>query len=209
MSDERADPPGDPISIDDTAATTREPPRALGILVAVLAAGCLIAACLSHRWLANRHVGDFGYSPLSFQQCGATCETISNFQVSDIASDSPFSEQRVSAAFPIAGLVSFVVLLVAAVGLLVAAAIAATGKRPELPVAPTTVALLGLMIGLISGCVFVATKPGGVGVVGVAWSFWAFGVGAVAGLAGAQLLARQIRPADPDLLHDAMNPDQF
>jgi hypothetical protein len=194
---------------DDTAATVREPSRALGIVVAVLAAGCLIAACLSHRWLANRHLGDFGYSPLSFQQCGATCETISNFQVADIAGDSPFPEQRVSAVFPIAGLVSFIVLLVAAVGLLVAAVLAAAGKRPELPISPTTFAMLGIMIGLISGCVFVATKPGGVGAVGVAWSFWAFGLGAVAGIAGAQRLARQIRPADPDLLHDAMNPEQF
>lgn len=194
----------------ETAATTREPPRALGIVVAVIAAACLIAACLSHRWLANRHLGDFGYSPLSFQQCGGPmCDTVSNFQIADIAADSPFPEQRVSAAFPIAGVISFIVLLVAAIGLLVAAAIAATGKRPDLPVSPTTFALLGLMIGLVSGCVFVATKPGGVGAVGVAWSFWAFGVGAVAGIAGAQLLARQIRPPDPDLLHDAMNPDQF
>jgi hypothetical protein len=31
----------------------------------------------------------------------------------------------------------------------------------------------------------------------------------VAGIAGAQLLAKQIRPADPDLLQDAMNPDRF
>ncbi|MGH9883906.1 MAG: hypothetical protein ACREBE_00135, partial [bacterium] len=66
-----------------------------------------------------------------------------------------------------------------------------------------------IMIGLISGCVFVATKPGDVGTVGVAWSFWAFGIGSVAGIAGAQLLAKQIRPADPDLLQDAMNPDRF
>ena len=205
-----ADPIADPDADSyDTAATTREPPRALGIVVALIAAGCLIAACLSHRWLANRHLGDFGYSPLSFQQCGATCETVSNFQVADIASDSPFAERRVSAAFPIAGLTSFIVLLLAALGLIVAAAIAATGKRPDLPISPTTIALLGLMVGLVSGCVFVATKPGGVGAVGVAWSFWAFGVGAVAGIAGAQLLARQIRPPDPDLLHDAMNPDQF
>jgi hypothetical protein len=74
---------------------------------------------------------------------------------------------------------------------------------------PTTIALLGVMIGLLTGCVFVATKPGEAGSVGVAWSFWAFGLGAVTGLAGAQLLARQLRPADPDLLSDAMNPDQF
>jgi hypothetical protein len=178
-------------------------------LLALVAAACLVAACFSHRWLANRHYGDFGYSPLAFQQCGATCETLSNFQVAEIASDSPFEENRVSMAFPVAGLVTFVVLLIAAAGLVVTATIAAAGRRPSLPVSPTTFALLGIMAGLISGCVFVATKPGGVGAVGVAWSFWAFGIGSVVGIAGAQRLARQIRPVDPDLLDDAMNPDQF
>jgi hypothetical protein len=37
----------------------------------------------------------------------------------------------------------------------------------------------------------------------------ALGIGSVTGIAGARLLARQIRPVDPDLLHDAMNPDRF
>jgi hypothetical protein len=194
---------------DDIAPLTRQPPRALGIVLALGAAALLVAACFSHRWLANKHLGDFGYSPLAFQQCGATCETISNFQVAEIASDSPFEENRVPAAFPVAGLITFAVLLIAAAGLVIAAGIAAAHRRPNLPISPTTFALLGIMIGLISGCVFVATKPGGVGAVGVAWSFWAFGIGSVAGIAGAQLLATQIRPSDPDLLQDAMNPDQF
>lgn len=194
---------------DDVAPLTRPPPRALGIALALAAAGLLVAACFSHRWLANKHLGNFGYSPLTFQQCGATCETLSNFQIYDIASDSPFAESRVSSAFPVAGIITFIVLLVAAAGLVVSAGIAAAGGRPNLPISPTTFALLGIMIGLISGCVFVATKPGGVGAVGVAWSFWAFGAGAVTGIAAAQLLAKQIRPSDPDLLQDAMNPDQF
>jgi hypothetical protein len=194
---------------DDIAPITRQPPRALGIVLALASAALLVAACFSHRWLANKHLGDFGYSPLTFQQCGARCEAISNFQVAEIASDSPFEENRVSAAFPVTGLITFIVLLVAAAGLVVAAGIAAAHGRPNLPISPTTFALLGIMIGLISGCVFVATKPGGVGAVGIAWSFWAFGIGSVAGIAGAQLLARQIRPADPDLLQDAMNPDRF
>jgi hypothetical protein len=194
---------------DDIAPVTRQPPRALGIALALGAAALMLAACFSHRWLANKHLGDFGYSPLAFQQCGARCETISNFQVAEIASNSPFEENRVSAAFPVAGLITFAVLLIAAAGLVIAAGIAAAHRRPNLPISPTTFALLGIMIGLISGCVFVATKPGGVGAVGVAWSFWAFGIGSVAGIAGAQLLATQIRPSDPDLLQDAMNPDQF
>jgi hypothetical protein len=180
------------------------------VLLALVAAGCLLAACFSHRWLANQRAGDFGYSPLSYLDCRtAPCTSSSNFQITKITQDSPFYENRVSYAFPVAGLVTFIVLLVAAAGLVVAAGVAAANKRPDLPISPTTFALLGIMVGLISGCVFVATKPGEVGAVGVAWSFWAFGIGSVAGIAGAQLLARQIRPSDPDLLHDAMNPDQF
>ena len=194
---------------DDTDPAPRPPSRVLAVLLALVAAGCLVAACFSHRWLANRRVGDLGYSPLSFQLCTPACTTISNFQVAENADDLPFAEDRVSRAFPIAGLVTFLVLLVAAGGLVVAAGLAAANKRPDLPVSPTTFALLGLMLGLITGCVFVATKPGEVGAVGVSWGFWAFGVGVVLGIAGAQLLARQIRPQDPDLLHDAMNPDQF
>jgi hypothetical protein len=225
---------------DDIAPAPREPPQALSVLLAIMAAGCLIAACFSHHWLANRRVADLGYSPrsfqdaarhrgdaarhrgdeerrvadlgyspLSFQICMPSCTTISNFQVAESADDLPFEEDRVSRAFPIAGLLTFVVLLIAAGGLLVAAGIAAANKRPNLPVSPTTFALLGLMIGLVTGCVFVATKPGEVGAVGVSWGFWAFGIGSVVGITGALLLARQIRPSDPDLLHDAMNPDQF
>jgi len=208
------------LSDDDTAPTTREPPRAVGVLLALVAAGCLVAACFSHRWLANQRAGDFGYSPLSFLDCRgqgphlrapepAECIACSNFQVAEIANKSPFDEAHVGAAFPLAGLVTFIALLLAAGGLVLAAVIAALGRRPELPISPTTIALLGIMAGLITGCVFVATKPGGVGAVGVAWSFWAFGIGSVTGIAGAQLLARQIRPSDPDLLHDAMNADQF
>jgi hypothetical protein len=65
------------------------------------------------------------------------------------------------------------------------------------------------MLALISACVFVATKPGGNGALGVGVGFWVFGGGAVLGIASAQLLARVIRPADPDLMADAMDPDQF
>jgi hypothetical protein len=197
---------------DDIAPPPRELPPTVGVLLALAAAGCLIAACCSHRWLANRHVGDFGYSLLSYEECqgdAAPCSATSNFQVIKNSRNSAFYQNRGVIVFPVAGLVTFVVLLVAAGSLVVAAGIAAAGKRPDLPVSPTTFALLGSMIGIISGCVFVATKPGEVGAVGVAWSFWAFGIGSVAGIAGAQLLAKQIRPPDPDLLHDAMNPDQF
>lgn len=202
MSDESSE-------LESIAPLSRPLPPSVGRVLAVVAALCLVAACFSHRWLANRYYGDFGFSPLSFSRCEGVCVTATNFEVREISQASAFVENRVSLAFPVAGVLTFIVLLVAAVGLLVAAALAQLGKRPELPIAPTTVALLGLMIGLITGCVFVATKPGDVGAVGVAWSFWAFGIGSVAGIAAAQMLAKQIRPADPVLLHDVMNTEDF
>ena len=194
---------------DDTSPPQRPTPRAVGIGLGLLAAGCLLVACFSHRWLANRYRGDLGYSPLSYQQCNASCATWSNFQMFEIANHSEEPSDRMTRAFPIAGTTAFAALLAASAGLIVAAAIALTNRRPALPVSPTTIALLGVMLGLVSGCVFVATKPGALGALALSWSFWVFGFGAVTGIAATHLLARQIRPADPDLLHDAMNPDQF
>jgi hypothetical protein len=78
-----------------------------------------------------------------------------------------------------------------------------------LPIAPSSLALLSIMAGLIAGCVFVATKPGPPGYVGVGISFWLFGAGAMLAVPGAILLAKVNRPPDPDLLEGAMNPDQF
>jgi len=195
---------------DESVAATRRPtPRGVGIGLGLLAAGCLLVACFSHRWLANKYRGDLGYSPISYQQCNASCATWSNFQMFEIASHSEGPSDRMTRAFPIAGAAAFAALLAASAGLVVAAAIALANRRPALPVSPTTIALLGLMLGLLSGCVFVATKPGALGALALSWSFWAFGLGAVTGIAATHLLARQIRPADPDLLHDAMNLDQF
>jgi hypothetical protein len=209
---ELSDPP-DPPDLsdppDDREVAQISRGRALAVTLAVVACGCLVAACLSHRWLGNRYRGDFGYSLRSYEVCTPECASSSNFQVYENAKDFPFAENRVSPAFPIAGLIAFIALWIAAAGLAVAAALAVADRHPDLPVSPTTFALLGLMIGIVSGCVFAATKPGPVGAVGAAWGFWAFGLGAVAGIAGAQLLAKQIRPRDPDLLHDAMNADQF
>ena len=45
--------------------------------------------------------------------------------------------------------------------------------------------------------------------VGVGISFWIFGIGAVIGIFVSTVLAKVNRPEDPDLMDDAMNPDQF
>ncbi len=194
---------------EEVSLTTKTPPW-LGQALALVAVAALVAACFSHRWLTNKYLGDVGFSPLSFETCyGDECQTLSNFEVVDKANETYFEETHVSKAFPVSGIVAFGALLLACVGLLGAAGFAFAKKHSTLPISPATVALLGIMFGMIAGCVFVATKPGGTGGVGVGWAFWAFGIGCVAGIVAAQLLAKQIRPPDPDLLHDAMNPDQF
>ncbi|MGE0549454.1 MAG: hypothetical protein AB7O24_05640 [Kofleriaceae bacterium] len=105
--------------------------------------------------------------------------------------------------------VTFVALIVAALSLAASAGLALANKRPHLPISPASLAVLASMISLIAGCIFVGTKPGGPGFVAMSHGFWAFGLGSVLAIAGAQLVSKAIRPVDPDLMADAMNPDQF
>ena len=160
--------------------------RGLAIALSLAAAAALIYAALTHEWLASADSSvTFGLRP-----------NVADFE-------------HVSSAFVPMGWATLVACLLAAFGLLAAAGIAIAGKRPDLPMAPTTIALLAVMASLITGCVFVATKPGPPGMVGVGPSFWIFGAGAVVGIAGAQMLAKVNRPVDPDLMEDAMNPEHF
>ncbi|MDQ3369261.1 MAG: hypothetical protein M3680_27865 [Myxococcota bacterium] len=178
--------------------------RPLGIGLTVAAALLLIYACFSHRWLENTQYRGtrFGFSLLSFEACmDGKCEGMSNFKM--MAEARERKSDSASSAFAPMGLATLVLLGLSAIGLLVTAGIAIKKQRPDLRIAPTTVALLGIMGALLTGCVFVATKPGGVGGVGVGLGFWAFGIGAVLGIAGAQMLNKVIKPIDPDLAVDA------
>ncbi len=114
-----------------------------------------------------------------------------------------------SSAFSLLGWITFFCLALAVPSLLISCAIVLAGKRVRLPVMPTTTALLGVGIALLTGCVFVATKPGPPGYVGVGVGFFVFGGGVVLGLWSALSLNKLMRPHDPDLLEDAMNPDEF
>lgn len=183
--------------------------RMLGIGLAVAAAALLLFAAFSRSWLA-RPIGDhtFGFGPMGCQNCGIDgTGNSSNGAFMDAYKE--FDPEHVSSVFSPMGWVTFAVCVIAALGLLATAFLAFKKQRPELPMSPASLALLMIMIGLISGCVFVATKPGPVGLVGVAMGFWSFGVGAVLGIAGAQMLAKEIRPVDPDLLEGSMNPEQY
>jgi hypothetical protein len=193
------------------------PNRVLALALAALAVAALVTSTFSRRWLASPIRGlDMGMGLRETSACGqtgwgdapmTTCEVKSNAElIAAIDKDYP---GHTSGAFVPCGWITFGANLLAIAGLLGAAGLAAAGRRPTLPMSPASVALLALLATLIVGCVFVATKPGGATGVGVAWGFWVFAVGVVAGIAAAQLLAKLIRPVDPDLLAGAMQPDQY
>lgn len=100
-------------------------------------------------------------------------------------------------------------LVLGVLGLAVTGALVLASKRGVWPIMPTTVAFVCLGLNLIAGCMFVALKPGPPGYIGVWLGFFTFGVGTVLGLTSTVLLNKLLRPADPDLLEDAMNPEQF
>jgi hypothetical protein len=190
--------------------------RMLAIAIAVAASACLIYAALTRQWLVNiSAVEDRGVGLRTNYSCivgagSAGCSEMTNNELMDEwRHEGPESAKQASGAFVPTGWATFIECLVAAFGLLAAAAIALAKKTPDLPMAPTTLGLLGIMATLVTGMVFVATKPGPPGYVGVGISFWVFAGGAVGGIIAAQMLAKINRPVDPDLLADSMNPDQF
>ena len=190
--------------------------RLLGIVLALVAGAALVYAAVSKQWLAP----GTAFEPLSLglrdmSQCGsafgeADCDHYSNSEfVQHMRDFGGTAAMNTSGAFAPMGWVTLVACLLAALGLFAAAGIAIAGKHPDLPMTPPTLALLAIIVGIITGCVFIATKPGAAGFVGAGLSFWIFGGGCVLGIAAAQMLARVNRPLDPDLMHDAMNADEF
>lgn len=178
--------------------------RMLAIALCAAAALMLVYSAISHRWLENRKSKYMKaeISLLSTNVCmEEDCKHMSNGELITMAREQ--DPKNASGAFAPMGITTMALLLVAAVGLLASAAAAGMKKRITFPMLPTTAALLALMIALITGCVFVATKPGGVGGVGVGLGFWAFGIGCVVGIAGAQMITTLIKPVDPDVPADA------
>jgi hypothetical protein len=168
---------------------SKPPNRFVAIAIGIVAAGCLATATFMPTWLAS--AGNDVRIGLPAIWHDATL----------LPDASP--------AFEPCGWATFVLCLAAAGGLAIAALLAIAGARIRLPIAPTTIAFVAIVLALITGCVFVATKPGAAGYVGVGLGFWVFGIGSVVGIAAAQMLAKVNRPLDPDLMEGAMNPDQF
>ena len=191
---------------DDEVPTKDRRMLAIGLCLA--AAVFMAYAAFSHRWLSNgnKHL-EYGMGLQKSFECaksdrGWDCEWISNkdfvAQMKEIEKVDPGHRKLYSAAWIPAGWVTLISILLSSLGLFASAGLAFQRIHKEWPIAPTTVALLGGMVGLISGCVFVATKPGEPGMVGVGLSFWVFGVGVVMGIVGAQMAAKVIRPPDPE-----------
>jgi hypothetical protein len=187
--------------------------RPLATALCTVAAACLIYAAFTHAWLVNAsRYTELGFGLRKNVECKQSysfdggeehskqiCSSYSNSEwIETWKTISTDAAKMTSGAFVPMGWVTFIAALLGALGLAGAAAYGALKRPMTLPIAPTTVALLGLMIGLITGCVFIATKPGPGGMVGVGPSFWIFGVGCVMGLAGAQLIAKVNRPPDEE-----------
>ena len=151
-----------------------------------------------------------GFGLLSFSSCvdgseqygtEARCESYSN---SEIVTEIQKSHGSASGAFPIFGYITLGAIGLALLSLLATVPLAfrkqpnAQAMLEKLPIAPTTVALSTMFVALITGCVFVATKPGGVGSVGVGWGFWAFGVAVITGMTGAIMISKQLGPKASD-----------
>ena len=173
------------------------------------AAACLLYAAFTHTWLVNgSRFGEIGFGLRGNHECAASFGLASEAQTCIELTNSAFIEKwralganaakLTSSAFAPVGWITFIVALLGALGLAVSAGFGAAKRSMSLPIAPTTVGLLAVMIGLITGCVFVATKPGPAGMVGVGLSFWVFGIGCVMGIAGAQLMAKVNRPPDDE-----------
>jgi hypothetical protein len=103
--------------------------------------------------------------------------------------------ERATAAFAYAGWACSVALWIAIAGLVVAAGLMLAGRFVARPIAPTTLALLGLAAGLISGVFFVALKPSPE--LGPNVACYGFAFGELAGIVATILVAR-IRPRDPE-----------
>ncbi len=200
----------------DLNPTPKKDNRQLAIGLAIAAAALLIFSAFSRSWVERPGLeSSVGFGPMGCHGCagivGEAGGNMSNgaFVTAMRETLGSEAERITSGAFAPMGWVTFGLALVAGLALLWGAFVVYQNKRPELPISPASISLLSLMVVMITACVFVATKPGGPGFVGVSIGFWAFGAGLVCGIIAAQLIAKLIRPVDPDLLDGAMNPDSY
>jgi hypothetical protein len=177
--------------------------RKLGIGLCIASIVLFVYAAFSHRWLENTQFSNsrVGFSLIAFEACaGEKCETASNFQlIRDLTKNAGRHEEKPSTMFAPVGVVTMALSLLSVLALGAIAFVAFKRQQLTFKVLPSTIALLSIMTALITGCMFLAKKPGGYNAVGVGPSFWAFAIACVAGIVGAQMLHKMIKPPDPDL----------
>jgi hypothetical protein len=195
--------------------------RELGIGFAAAAGLALVIAALTHGWLVNPYMGDIQMGLISTHMCEThdRCDSMTNFALMSNLREqaerddttiehmqtegrTEFSEMRtdsaaeVSGAFAPAGLVTMIACIIGGLALMATAVLAYKKIRIALPLHLSTIALIGIMVSLIFGCIFIATKPGGIRGVGVGYSFWIFGIASVVGIIGAQILNKLVKPPE-------------
>jgi hypothetical protein len=195
--------------------------REIGIGFAAAAGLALVIAALTHGWLVNPYIADIHMGLISTQLCQSHehCESHTNFELmstlreaaerqdsvvetmqmegrSAFADASTDNASDVSGAFAPAGLVAMIACIIGGLALMATAVLAFKKIRLALPLHLSTISLIAIMVSLIFGCIFIATKPGGMRGVGVGYSFWIFGAASVAGIIGAQILNKLVKPPE-------------
>lgn len=173
---------------DPTTTASRET-KATAAALAFAAAAALLWASFSAQWAHQLSYGSDTFGLRTWISCaedGTLCETRS------IESLGRFAEYSV---FPTFGWIASFALWIAAASLAGSAALMLAGRFVARPIALTTVALVALGVGLISGFVFLATRPPEN--YGPGPGFFAFAGGELVGIVATILVAR-IRPHDPE-----------
>src|ERR1700733_7320370 len=115
--------------------------RLIGAL-GLAAAACLVFAMFSRHWLVNDRL-DLLFGLRDNLTCGVPdmCAPTSNSSLVELMGTSA------SGAFPIFGWITTVTCGLAALGLAIAGALALANKQPNLPISPSTIAIVAIMAG--------------------------------------------------------------
>ena len=172
----------------DVTNTASPRTKAIAAALAFGSAAALAWASFSTHWAQQIAYGQDSFGLRTWIRC-------TDDGACDARSIQTFARYAKSDAFPILGWIASVSLWLAAASLAGAAALMLAGRFIARPIALTTIALVSLGIGLISGMAFLATRPPEN--YGPGPGFWAFAAGTLVGIVATILVAR-IRPADPD-----------
>jgi hypothetical protein len=169
--------------------------KIIAAALAFAAAAALGWASFSGEWAVLRPDGSASFGLRRFEACEDRDSMAPGDDSAPRCGSGSLMDIPDHRAFAIFGWIASVALWIAAASLAASAGLMLAGRFIARFVAPTTIALVGLAIGLVSGMVFLALKPEAA--FGPGPAFWAFAGGSLTGIVATILVAR-IRPADPD-----------